>query len=215
MTKKKATIIDLEIGNIFSLKSALNFCGIETIVSSKISEIEKAENIILPGDGSFAYSMKKIKDKNLYSFLKNIKNTRKNLLGICVGMQLLFEKSSEHGETEGLNIFKGEIKPIPPYDSDNNKIDIPNINWCPIFIENEDKKKTSILKGIDNSSNMYFIHSYRVENYNKTDEISSTEYFGNKILAIVGNSNIVGFQFHPEKSGEIGLKLLKNYFKIN
>ena len=214
MIKKKATIIDLEIGNIFSLRSALNFCGIETTISSKISEIEKAENIILPGDGSFSYSMKKLKEKNLYNFLKNIKNTNKNFLGICVGMQLLFEKSFEHGETEGLSIFRGEVKRIPSSDNTNNKIDVPYIGWCPLFVKN-DKKDSSILKGVDDQSKMYFIHSYRVENFKQTDEISYTEYYGNKILAIVGDKNITACQFHPEKSGEMGLKILKNFFKIN
>ena len=214
MTKKKATIIDLEIGNIFSLRSALNFCGIETKISSKISEIESAENIILPGDGSFSYSMKKLKEKNLYNFLKNIKNTNKNFLGICVGMQLLFEKSFEHGETEGLSIFKGEVKKIPSFDTNNDKIDIPNIGWCSLNIR-KNKKDSSILKGVDDISKMYFIHSYRVENFNQAEEIASTEYYGNKILAIVGDKNIVACQFHPEKSGEIGLKILKNFFKIN
>ena len=102
MIKKKATIIDLEIGNIFSLRSALSFCGIETKISSKIADIENAENIILPGDGSFSYSMKKLKEKKLHDFLKNIKNTNQNFLGICVGMQLLFDKSFEHGETDGV-----------------------------------------------------------------------------------------------------------------
>ena len=213
MIKKKATIIDLEIGNIFSLRSALTFCGIETKISSKIADIENAENIILPGDGSFSYSMKKLKEKKLHDFLKNIKNTNQNFLGICVGMQLLFDKSFEHGETDGLGIFKGEVRKIPSFDNDNNKIDIPNIGWCPLFVKNNEKR-SSIVKGVDDQSKMYFIHSYRVENFNQKEEISYTEYYGNKILAIVGDKNIFACQFHPEKSGETGLKILKNFFKI-
>ena len=214
MNKKKGIIIDLEIGNIFSLRSALNYCGIETTISSKISDLENAENIILPGDGSFPYAMKKLKEKKLFDFLKNIKNTGKNFLGICVGMQLLFEKSFEHEVVEGLGIFKGCVKKIPRFDQNNNKIEIPNIGWCPLIFK-ESKRNSFILNGVNELSNMYFIHSYRVESFNPADEISSSIYYGNKILSIVGNKKIIACQFHPEKSGEVGLKILRNFFKIN
>ncbi len=212
---KKATIIDLEIGNIFSLRSALKFCGIDTTISSDINEIENAQNIILPGDGSFPYSMKKIKEKKLFEFLKNIKKTNKNFLGVCVGMQLLFEKSFEHDETQGLSVFKGEIKPIPNFDKaeSNKKIDIPNIGWHSLNIKQENSS-LNLLKDIENFSNVYFIHSYRAELVNLKIETAFINYFGHKVTAVVQDENVSACQFHPEKSGETGLKILKNFFKI-
>lgn len=215
MSKKKAVIIDLDIGNIFSLRSALNFCGIDTKITSNISDLETAENIILPGDGSFHYSMKKLQSKQLISFLKDIPKTNKNFLGICVGMQLLFETSSEHKETGGLSILKGQVRPIPSTNNLNKKIEIPNIGWCPLYFKNNKGINNSIIDGVDELSKVYFIHSYRVENYDTNDEIASTNYFNHNILAMVKKNNITACQFHPEKSGEVGLKLLKNFFSLN
>tara|TARA_Y100000591_G_C21851562_1_gene712029 strand:- start:2273 stop:2914 length:642 start_codon:yes stop_codon:yes gene_type:complete len=213
MISKKAIIIDLDIGNIFSLRSALKFCGVETIISSNISEIEQGQNIILPGDGSFPYSMKKLKEKKLVNFLKNIKNTNKNFLGICVGMQLLFDKSFEYEETKGLSILKGEIKPLPNYSKLKKKIDIPNMGWCSLQINK--KINSRIVKNIDDLCKVYFIHSFRAENNNLDHEVAFADYYGNKIPAIINDKNISACQFHPEKSGEIGLTMLKNFFEIN
>ncbi len=213
MSKKKVTIIDLDIGNIFSLQSALKFCGAETHITSKISEIEDSNNIILPGDGSFPYCMKKIREKKLFNFLKNINKTKKNFLGVCVGMQLLFQRSFEHGETEGLSIFKGNVKKIPNYDDNKIKIEIPNIGWCPLIIK-KSNKENFLLNKIENFSNVYFIHSYRVELENYKIESAFTEYYGNKITSVIQEKNISACQFHPEKSGEVGIKILKNFLKI-
>lgn len=212
---KKATIIDLDIGNIFSLRSALKFCGIQTIISSDIKEIENSQNIILPGDGAFPYSMKKIKEKKLFDFLKNIKKSKKNFLGVCVGMQLLFEKSFEHNETDGLSVLKGEVKLIPNFSKEemNKRVEIPNIGWHSLHIKKENQE-FNLLKNINNLSNVYFIHSYHAELTDSKIESAFIDYFGHKVTATVQDGNVSACQFHPEKSGETGLKILKNFFRI-
>ena len=126
-------------------------------------------------------------------------------------MQLLFEKSYEQGETDGLSILKGEIKAIPNLDSQKNKLEIPNIGWWPLNIKTKNQNDENILNGIKNNSNVYFIHSYRAEISDNSYELASIDYFDNKITAVIKYKNISACQFHPEKSGETGIKILKNF----
>lgn len=214
MKKKSATVIDLGIGNLFSIVSALEHLSIDVKVASDLETIKNSENIILPGDGAFSYAMMKLKEKNLVKFLKDISKTNKRLLGICVGMQVLFSNSEEYSLTDGLNILEGEIKKIPNKNiTNNNLIDIPHMGWGPLSFNKLDEKN-SFIKNLKNNDEVYFIHSYRVLAKNKSDIIASCFYEGHEITAIVEKANIFACQFHPEKSGQVGLQILKNFFHI-
>jgi glutamine amidotransferase len=202
-------IIDYGVGNLFSLKSSLDFLGLENTVTSEKTVISDASHIILPGVGAFGDAAKKLRDTGLFDFLKEQAHSGKPFLGICLGMQLLFEKSLEYGVHEGLGLVSGEVVPIYDYlPADMKNLNIPQIGWNSLHIT----QKSDLLKYTHEGDCVYFVHSY----FARTDEkslIASTEY-GIEITAAVQNGNVFGTQFHPEKSGEVGLDMLKAFSQV-
>ncbi|MBR1730859.1 MAG: imidazole glycerol phosphate synthase subunit HisH [Ruminococcus sp.] len=198
-------IIDYGAGNIQSVYKALKFIGRDCIITNKKEEILNADGAILPGQGSFGDCMDSMKksgtDKAVIEFIKS----GKPFLGICVGLQLLFEKSEENPETDGLGIFKGTIRRIP----NGEGLKIPHMGWNSINI----LKNDGIFKDIRDNPYVYFVHSYYLDSEEKTIVSAQTEY-GVKIDAAVSHGNVTATQFHPEKSGEVGLKMLKNFAEI-
>ncbi len=196
-------IIDYGVGNLFSLQSSLNSLGIETCVTSRVDELRKADKIILPGVGAFEDAVKKLHEHGLFDELKKLAKEGKPLLGICLGMQMLFDKSYEFGEHCGLGLISGEVVPIQQVVSNDYKI--PHIGWNSLNI----KIGNTILKNISDGNHVYFVHSY----YVKTDAqfVSSTTEYGAELTASVQYKNIFGTQFHPEKSGAVGLEILKTF----
>ncbi len=197
-------IIDYGVGNLFSLISSFNAIGVEAVVTSDKKVIAKADKIILPGVGAFGDASKKLKDSGLDKVVKEMVNIGKPLLGVCLGMQMLFERSYEYGEYEGLGLLKGEVV---AFDLPKN-YKIPHIGWNAL----EFKKKSPILKYINENDCVYFVHSYHAINC-ESSLIATTEY-GTEVTAIVGSGNVFGCQFHPEKSGDVGLKILKAFSEI-
>jgi len=202
-------IIDYGVGNLFSLKSSLDYLGLEGVVTSDRAVISNASHIILPGVGAFGDAAEKLRATGLFDFLKEQAHSGKPFLGICLGMQLLFEKSCEYGVHEGLGLVKGEVVPIKDYlPEDKKDLNIPQIGWNALHITQE----SELLRYTNEGDCVYFVHSY----FAKTDEkslIASTEY-GIEITAAVQNGNVFGTQFHPEKSGEVGLNMLKAFSRI-
>ena len=199
-------IVDYGVGNLFSLKSSFDAIGVKAFVSGKKQDIIDADKIILPGVGAFEDASKKLRQTGLDSVLINEAKNKKPLLGICLGMQLLLEKSYEYGEHKGLGLIKGEIRPISgtiPKD-----LKIPHIGWNALKFCGE---KSPLFKYINEGDFVYFVHSYHAENCN--DIIATSEY-GSTLTAAVGKDNIYGCQFHPEKSGEVGLKILKAFCEM-
>lgn len=190
-------IIDYKMGNLKSVKNALDSLGFENIITSDKNEILNADKVILPGVGAFKDAMEIIKSEGLDEVIKEVVKS-KPLLGICLGFQLLFEKSYEFGECDGLGLLKGEIKRL------DVPLKVPHVGWNCLDI-NPDSK---LLKGL-NQNYVYFVHSYYLDS-NEPFVSSYTEY-GTKLAVSVEQGNIYGTQFHPEKSGEIGLKILKNF----
>lgn len=190
-------IIDYKMGNLKSVKNALDSLGFENIITSDKNEILNADKVILPGVGAFKDAMEIIKSEGLDDVIKEVVKS-KPLLGICLGFQLLFEKSYEFGECDGLGLLKGEIKRL------DVPLKVPHVGWNSLDI-NPDSK---LLKGL-NQNYVYFVHSYYLDS-NEPFVSSYTEY-GTKLAVSVEQGNIYGTQFHPEKSGEIGLKILKNF----
>ena len=192
-------IIDYGVGNLFSLISSFNAIGVEAVVTSDKEVITKADKIILPGVGAFGDASKKLKDSGLDKVVKEMVSIGKPLLGVCLGMQMLFERSYEYGEYEGLGLLKGEVV---AFDLPKN-YKIPHIGWNAL----EFKKKSPILKYISENDCVYFVHSYHA--INCEDSLIATTEYGTEVTAIVGSGNVFGCQFHPEKSGDVGLKILK------
>ena len=204
-------VIDYGVGNLFSLLSSLNYVGLNTKLTNNIEEIKNAERIILPGVGAFRDAIGNLEKYGLKETLINEAKNGKPFLGICLGMQMLFEKSYEYGEYEGLGLINGTVEEIKKYILENSDLKIPHMGWNSLII-NERFKDDKILKDVDNNEYVYYVHSY----FAKTDMKNIVTYseYGTKIPGIVKNENVYGMQFHPEKSGDTGLKLLKNWGEL-
>ena len=196
-------VIDYGLGNLRSVSKALESIGAEVEVTNDSEKIARAKAIVLPGVGAFQRGMENIKRLDILpSILQSIKDG-KPFLGICLGLQLLFSESQEHGLHKGMDIIKGRVKRFEP------GIKIPHMGWNQIKITNS-KSQTKVFKGILDRSYFYFVHTYYVEPKDKETIVAITEY-GNDFASIINKDNVWGVQFHPEKSAEIGLKFLENF----
>jgi len=196
-------IVDYGVGNLFSLKSSLEAIGQTAIVTGDKNEIQKADRIILPGVGAFEDAALKLKNSGLGEIIVSQAEKGKPLMGICLGMQLLLERSYEYGVHDGLGLIKGEIRPIG--DVIPKDLKIPHIGWNALEFVG---KKNEIFKYLSDGDCVYFVHSYHAQNC--PDVIATSEY-GACLTAAVANKNVYGCQFHPEKSGMVGLKILKAF----
>lgn len=198
-------IIDYDAGNLKSVEKALKYLGQDVIVSRDSSEILQADKVILPGVGSFGDAMNKLDHFNLVDTIKKVAEKDTPFLGICLGLQLLFEKSDETPGAEGLGILKGEILRIPPKEG----LKIPHMGWNSLNI----KPQARLFDGIANNSYVYFVHSYYLKAEDENIVAASTEY-STHIHASVESGNIFACQFHPEKSSDVGLRILKNFASL-
>lgn len=199
-------IVDYGCGNLFSLTSSVNALGLDTCVTGDAEKIKNADRIILPGVGAFEDAINKLKNSGLAEVLIEEAKKGKPILGICLGMQLLFEKSYEYGEHQGLGLIKGEICPFKG-DIDES-LKIPHMGWNKLkFI-----KENPIFKYITEGDYMYFVHSYYGKNCNES--LLAVSEYNVDVPAVVNYNNIYGMQFHPEKSGKKGLLLLKAFSEI-
>ena len=196
-------IIDYGVGNLFSLKSSLDFLGVESVVTDDKEVLASADRIILPGVGAFGDAAKKLKDSGLADFVKGKAKAGKPLLGICLGMQLLFDKSFEYGEHEGLGLISGEIRPIS--DVIPKDLKIPHIGWNALDFT----KDNPLFRYINDGDHVYFVHSFYGANCEEST-IATSEY-GAPLTAAVAKGNVFGCQFHPEKSGKVGLNILRAF----
>ena len=199
-------IIDYGVGNLFSLTSSFKYVGADVCVTSDPEKIKKADKIILPGVGAFGDAIKKLKDTGLDKIVIEEANNGKPLMGICLGMQLLFEKSYEYGEHNGLGLLEGSVVPMENYIDKSLKI--PHIGWNALSI----KKESPLFKYLKNGDHVYFVHSYFAKDCDES-LLATTEY-GKELTAAVAYKNVYGCQFHPEKSGDIGLKILKAFCEL-
>lgn len=201
-------IIDYGMGNLKSVKNALNFLGLESKISSDLKDIQSADALILPGVGAFPDAMDTIEKLSLDKIIKEEVDKNKPLLGICLGMQLLFEKGFEGIERKGLGLLKGSI--VKMKEDKENNIKIPHIGWNNLIYN----KKDELFNFIEEGQFVYYVHSYFAQDYNDEDLVAYSEYGENKIPGVVRCNNVMGAQFHPEKSGTIGLAILKNFGEL-
>ncbi len=196
-------VIDYGVGNLFSLTQSLHAIGQEVCVTADADEIAKADRIILPGVGAFADAIAKLKETKLDEVVRNEVAKGKPLMGICLGMQLLFEKSLEFGEYEGLGLLKGTVRSMEgviPRD-----LKIPHIGWNALLV----KQQHPLLSSVSEGDCVYFVHTYYATDC-EDSLIANTEY-GAQLTAMVAKKNVMGCQFHPEKSGKVGLSILRSF----
>ena len=198
-------IVDYDAGNIKSVEKALHFLGREALVTGDSEEILRADKVILPGVGAFGDAMDTIRGRGLDKVLRKVAENGTPFLGICLGLQLLFELSDEAPGAEGLGILKGEILRIP----EKEGLKIPHMGWNSLHLENNGR----LFRGIEENAYVYFVHSYYLKAGDESIVKASTEY-GVHIHASVEKDNVFACQFHPEKSSDVGLHILKNFVEL-
>ena len=211
--RKNIVIIDYKLGNLFSVKQACESVGIETKISSEYKDIRYADALILPGVGAFNEAMLNLKKLNLFNPIKNANENNIPIFGICLGLQLLFEESEEFKSSKGLGILSGNVVKFPSK-QEKTELRIPHIAWNQINISTKLKNETP-LRNIKEDSFMYFVHSYYVKPNNNNIVLSMTNYENVKYCSSVFHKNIFATQFHPEKSGKVGLKIYKDWASMN
>ncbi len=193
-------IIDYGMGNLHSVKTALERLGFQGIATDKKEEILQASGVILPGVGAFGDAMDNLREKDLIPTIQQVIEKGTPFLGICLGMQLLFEASEEHGIHQGLGVFPGSVKLF------KGDFKIPHMGWNELTIL---QKNHFLLESLE-SGHVYFVHSYYAEVEDPSILLATTDYYG-QVPAIVGAKNVIATQFHPEKSGKVGIELLKRF----
>ncbi len=202
-------VVDYGVGNLFSLKSSLAAIGAQSVVSGDEGVIRSADKILLPGVGAFEDAANKLRACGLDKVICEEAAKGKPILGICLGMQMLFEKSFEYGEHKGLGLIRGEVRPIAEVISEGLKI--PHIGWNALNFP-KNKAKNEIFKYLDEGDFVYFVHSYYGANCEES--VIATSEYGAPLTAAVASGNVYGCQFHPEKSGEVGLRILKAFCEL-
>jgi glutamine amidotransferase len=212
MDKISVGIIDYGIGNIKSIINAIEEIGATPILTSKEKEILSLDTLILPGVGAFKMGMENLRIKKLIDPIYKFVEMKKPFLGICLGMQMLLDESEEFELTKGLGLIQGRVNKI--YINDNPKVKLPHVGWNTIEINNN-KTKDNIFVDIKTKSDVYFVHSYIANPIHKENILTITEYEGLTFCSSIVNKNVFGFQFHPEKSGATGLKILNNFINLS
>ncbi len=198
-------VIDYGAGNLQSVKKALDFIGCENIATANADDIAAADGLILPGVGSFGDAMASLRERGLDKVIESEVKKGKPLFGICLGLQLLFEESEESPGVKGLGLLKGKIQKIPKKEG----IKVPHMGWNSLEIKN----KSGIFENVNDGEFVYFVHSYYLTADNES-EVSARTFYSVPIDAAVCRENISAVQFHPEKSGECGLKMLRSFAKM-
>jgi len=200
-------IVDYNMGNLASVKNAFAKLGKETTVESDPAKFSEYEKLILPGVGAFGDAMEHLRERDMISAIKDFAASGKPMMGICLGMQLLFDSSEEFGEHEGLGLIQGHVKAFDE-SKFSEPLKVPHMGWNRMFT-----KEHPLFVGLDEEHYLYFVHTFHVTCSNQEDIIGETEY-GYKFTSAVAHNNIMGIQPHPEKSHENGLKILENFIKL-
>lgn len=200
-------IIDYGVGNLFSLKSSFAAIGAEAVVTADPAVIDAADRIILPGVGAFEDAARKLRDSGMADVVRQQAAAGKPIMGICLGMQLLFDKSYEYGEHEGLGLIPGAVRPIR--DVIPTDLKVPHIGWNALTFVGE---KSALFKYLNEGNCVYFVHSYYAADCG--DAVTATAEYGAPLTASVEKGNVYGCQFHPEKSGKVGLSILKAFCEL-
>ena len=213
MVKPKVAIIDFGVGNLLSVQRAFEQCGAAVTVSCQPDIIAKAECAVLPGVGAFSNGMKALGSLGLVPVIKELAAGGTPLLGICLGMQLLLDESEEHGLTKGLGIIPGRVTAVPKEGADGS-VKIPHIGWNGLIRSKGAHWDNTLLERSKPGDAVYFVHSFQAEPLDPKMRVADCLYGGNCIPAVIGAANVYGCQFHPEKSGEKGLRIIESFLAM-
>jgi len=215
MSKCEVVLIDYGMGNLLSVRRAMEHCGAEVIMTADPAVIIAASLVVLPGVGAFANGMAELRRLGLDVALREVATKGTPLLGICLGMQMLLDESEEFGFSEGLGLIEGKAVPVPSIASDGKPQRIPHIGWNELSLPlGHDNWGTSLMSEVKPGESVYFVHSFMADPCNSDHRIADCAYGGMQVSAAIGRDNIVGCQFHPEKSGEVGLKVLRSFLTL-
>lgn len=209
--KIKVALLDYGLGNILCIKRAFEYCGANVTVLSKPSLLENFTHVVLPGVGAFHAGMHNLKSLGYIDFIDDVVKSGLPLMGICLGMQLLFESGMEMGYLNGLGVFQGQVIQIPEHNKTNERITLPHIGWNKLIIRQNNSSYPNILNELHENEYVYFDHSYYANIYDNCSLIAETEHETILMPAIVQKGKIIGCQFHPEKSSAAGLQIIKNF----
>ena len=208
-------ILDYGVGNLLSIQRAFKFFDIEIKISNSSKDINNSSHLVLPGVGAFRKAMEALHNLKLVNTIIKAANQGVPLLGICLGMQLLLDESDEFGLTKGLGLIPGRIEKFPTGKNDNIPIKIPQINWHELVPSTSKKSwKNSLLNNQKPNDAVYFVHSFVAKPSNNNHILADYICSGNRISAVIVKDNIIGCQFHPEKSGKVGLEILQNFMLL-
>ncbi len=215
----KIVIVDYALGNLFNVKRAVEYVGGDAVISNDKKDIQDADKLILPGVGAFEMGMKQLETKGLLPVIKDAAKSGKYILGICLGMQLLMDQSEEYGQWEGLGLIPGQVVYFDPSTMEE-RFKLPQIGWNQLIysqdqeIRRNDYWKGTILEGLTSGSQMYFVHSLYVKANNPQHSVAETIYGFNRFCSVVRKDNVMGCQFHPERSADDGLKIIRNFMQL-
>jgi glutamine amidotransferase len=195
-------IVDYGIGNLGSVTKAFRHLGAETVLSGDPAVLAGAEALVLPGDGAFGATMDEVRRRGLEPVLRGAAEEGRTLLGICIGMQLLFDGSEEHGRHQGLGLLPGRVRRLP------DEVTVPHMGWNRL----RQRRAHPLFDGVADGDHVYFVHSYACEA--RAEDLIATTDYGGEVAAVVGRGNVFGMQFHPEKSQAVGLRLVENFVRM-
>lgn len=211
---KKITVVDYGIGNLLSVTRAFEHFGADVSLAGTFDKILNAERIVLPGVGAFADGMAELRRRNFVEPLKQFAATGRPFLGICLGMQMMLDSSEEFGIHDGLGLVPGKVMSIPSTGIDGKHHKIPHIGWNELLLSGNGDWENSILEDIHPGSSVYFVHSFAAIPTYSENRLADCNYNGRIICAAIKAGYMFGCQFHPEKSGEVGLSIIKNFINI-
>jgi len=212
---QEITIIDYGVGNLLNVVRAFQYCGADIHIVDKPHTIDEVGLLVLPGVGAFSDGMNELNKRGFIAPIMNHVKAGKPLMGICLGMQMLFDTSEEFGHHSGLGIIEGGVIAIPDTGVDGLKHKIPHIGWNELLPVHESGWSGTILDSIGEGSTAYFVHSYMANPVNQEDLLANCIYDGRKICAAIQRENVIGLQFHPEKSGNVGLQIIRNFINYS
>jgi imidazole glycerol-phosphate synthase subunit HisH len=214
MSKLDVTIIDYGVGNLLSVQRGFEYCGAKVTLASKPDQILAASRVVLPGVGAFANGMKALDVQQLLPVIHEVAERGTPFLGICLGMQLLLDQSDEFGLSQGLGLISGHVKVIPDVTTDGETLKIPHIGWNEIISPRHTDWRGTLLSDNHPDDAMYFVHSFMATPNDNAHRLADCIYGGHQIAAVIHRENIMGCQFHPEKSGDKGLKVLGQFLNL-
>lgn len=208
----EVTVIDYGVGNLLSVSRALEYCGARVTITSDAAAILTSTKVVLPGVGAFADGMVALRAQGLDAVVRQVAATGTPLLGICLGMQMLFDESEEFGATAGLGLIPGRVVRIPATTTTGESHKIPHIGWNELVLPAQrDSWQSGLLSNVELGEAVYFVHSFMAQPTSPMHRLADCSYGGIPISAVVKRDNVMGCQFHPEKSGEVGLKILRRF----